>query len=253
MAGFHPLPGTRCLALAAAITVSSLSAVLAGEGGQRGDTLAYESLAVDQSTGKPLYQEAHVERSLEGRPAFLHTRFLRTGGEAFAERTLDFTATPFTPTYRFEDFRTGWEEGAAVEAGGIRVYCRKGRGKPRREKVLQVPGPAVIDGGFNAFLKHHREALARGERLEFQFVVPSRLDWYRFVAFRRGGGTEESGKQMIFVAEPESRVLRLLAPRIQVTYDPSTGRMIEYQGISNVAAEGGDNQYIRLTYTGGGP
>lgn len=218
------------------------------------DSLRYESLAVDQESGKPLYRESHVEAVSGGKPRFLHTRFLRVDGEAFAERTLDFSATPFTPTYRFEDFRTGLQEGAAKEADGYRVHSRKAKGKPRKEKLLRVPEPAIIDGGFNAFLKHHREALVRGERLRFQFVVPSRLAWYRFEAFL---DEEKSGKgpegPLVFVAVPRNKALRLLAPRIQVTYGPGTGRMIGYQGISNLAADDGGNWYIKLTYSGGGP
>lgn len=239
-----PTVAAACLALALGTSLSIAAP----------DSTRFESRAVDQESGKPLYRESHVERTEGGKPLSLHTRFLRMDGEAFAERTLDFSATPFTPVYRFEDFRTGWQEGAAKEKDGYRVYCRKGKGKPRKEKLLKVPEPVVIDGGFNAFLKHHRAALVRGERLKFQFVVPSRMAWYRFEAYldkeRSGKGPEGP---LAFVAVPRNKALRLLAPRVQVTYDPASGRMIGYEGISNLAADGGGAWYIRLAYSGGGP
>lgn len=215
------------------------------------DSRTFRGLAVQRESGKALYTEHHQEESSGGQVDILRTAFVNAKGDTIAERTLDFKVSSTKPAYVFKDRRSGWEEGATEEGESFRVFCKKGKGKSRREKVLDVPGPAVIDGGFNNFLRQNMADLDAGKRLQFNFVVPSRLDWYRFVA--REDKEASKGGLKVLVAEPENALLRLVAPHIQVTYDPKTGLMSGYEGISNVSDDRGGNQYIRLTYPEGGP
>jgi hypothetical protein len=215
------------------------------------ESRSYRGVAVELETGKPLYSELHQEEGAGGKANLLKTTFVNAGGDTIAERTLDFKVSSTKPAYAYRDRRSGWEEGAREEGEAFRVYCRKGKGKARREKILHVPGPAVIDGGFNNFLRQNMADLDAGKKLQFNFVVPSRLDWYRFVAREDREASKDGLK--VLVAEPENALLRLVAPRIQVTYDPKTGLMAGYQGISNLSDDKGGNQYIRLTYPEGGP
>lgn len=220
-------------------------------GGELMPSRKFRGLAVEMKSGRSLYEELHGEGGEGGKVRLLETAFVNPKGDTIATRTLDFSRSTTQPIYLFSDRRSGWEEGASLEADGFRVHCRKGRDKARKEKLLQVPEPAVIDGGFNNFLRECMADLQAGKRIRFNFVVPSRLDWFRFGA-RMDKEKSKSGL-VVLTAEPENAMLRLVAPKIQVTYDPVTGLMAGYQGISNVAAQGGGNQYIRLTYPDGGP
>jgi hypothetical protein len=49
--------------------------------------------------------------------------------------------------------------------------------------------------------------------------------------------------------EPTSFVLRLLAPSLQGEYDRSTGRLVRYVGVSNVAGEDGTPQRVEISYS----
>lgn len=228
-----------------------LSALLAAAAWCDTTAVTYRGVAADQKTGRDLYTERHTQEMVGGRLGVLRTEFLHLDGKKFAERTLDFSASPSKPDYRLEDFRTGWVEGAEAGKEGIRVYCQKGKGKVLKDKRLKVPDPAVIDGGFNEYLKAHMADLDAGKKLSFNFVVPSYLNYFRFVAYMDKAAGK--GGVKVLTAEPQNAVLRLVAPKIQVSYDPATGKMTAYKGISNVAKDGGGNQYISLVYPEGGP
>lgn len=212
----------------------------------------YRGVAFDPESGRPAYTEHHVERIDGGRLLGLATLYLDTSGDSIARRSLEFRVSPFLPDYRLEDFRSGSLEGARPESGAVVVFSRKGRGGPLKEKRLAVPAPAVLDGGFTNFLRVRWEELSAGKKVRFNVIVPSRLDYYRFVAFEDKAASGSLNGAKVLVAAPESRVLRLLAPRIEFTFDPATRRLLKYEGVSNISKEGGGNRKVRLDFSNGG-
>lgn len=212
----------------------------------------YRGVAFDLETGRPAYTEYHVERFEGGRLIGLGTLYLNTAGDSIARRSLEFRVSPFLPDYRLEDYRDGSVEGARPESGSVVVYCRKGRSRPLKEKRLVVPDPAVLDGGFTAFLRAHWEDLSAGKRIAFNVIVPARLDYYRFVAYEDVKAASSLKGTKVVVAMPESKVLRILAPRIEFTFDSTTRHLRKYEGVSNIPKEGGGNQKVRLGFPEGG-
>jgi hypothetical protein len=204
--------------------------------------------AFDLGKGTAAYREEHRLRFEAGRLAAMRTVYLSPQGVTLAERTLDFAASPTRPGYALRYGRDGYEEGASVLAGKVLVHSRASANAPRKEKRLDVPEPYVIDGGFHPFLKENWSALTSGKRITFHFVVPSRLDYFRFVAYEDEARAPSGGNQKVFVAVPESRMLRMLVEPIVARYDASTRRMLEYRGLSNIDGPDGKTRKIRLVY-----
>jgi hypothetical protein len=48
--------------------------------------------------------------------------------------------------------------------------------------------------------------------------------------------------------EPASFLLRLLAPAIEAEYERSTGRLLRYRGVSNLAGPDGETLQVDIRY-----
>ena len=206
--------------------------------------------ALELGTGAPAYREEHQLRFDAGRLAAMRTVYRNPDGVTLAERTLDFSASASAtrPDYSLKDIRDGYEEGASVQAGRVLVHSRASKDAVRKEKRLNVPAPYVIDGGFHPFMKENWDELTKGKRVSFHFVVPSRLDYYRFVAYEEAALAPAGGRYKVFVAVPENKLLRMLVEPIVARYDVSSRRMLEYRGLSNINGADGKTQKVRLAY-----
>ena len=230
------------LCLLLAVTDAPLSGSPdAGQALVRGD-------AFDLGSGARAYSEEHRETYLAGRLLSMRTLYRDPAGTLVAERDLDFSSSSIRPAYTFKDARTGHEEGAAFAGGRIRMHYRASAAVPDKEKSLKIPEPAVIDGGFHPFLKENWSALMAGKKVSFNFVVPSRLDYFRFVAYADPARDPADGTQRVIVARPENRMLRLLVEPIVARYDTASLRMLEYRGLSNLPGPDGGTQKVRLMY-----
>ncbi|MEO7424850.1 MAG: hypothetical protein ABI036_06665 [Fibrobacteria bacterium] len=219
---------------------------------------SYQGSAFDIERNVPAYSEEHVEKMADGVQVGTRTVYMAPGGGPMAIRTLDFSHSPLKPDYLFKDVRNGYEEGSRQEAGVMHVHFRDNSAAPLREKSITVPEPCVVNGGVGNFVKEHWVDLASGSRLAFNMVVPARLDYFRFRAYRDVKKNlpekETAGrKSQAIVIEPQSSVLRMLLPTIIMYYDVKTLRLVRYQGIVNVADPKGRSLRVRVDYPGLGP
>lgn len=196
-----------------------------------------------------IYVERYRDTLRDGRSWRTGTHYFDAGGRPIADRVMDFSRHAWKPDYRLVDRRDGYEEGAEATDGKVRVFHRAKRGRPLKEKVLNVPEPVVIDGGFNRFIKDHWADLSSGEPLPFNFVAPSQLDYFAFEAVKTAAGPGA----ITFAIRPANKVLRLLVDPIEVTYDVPTRRMTRYRGLSNINDARGKSLKVRLVYAEPGP
>lgn len=201
----------------------------------------------------PSYHEHYVLRLRGGEPVRVRTEYRERGGAIRAVRTLEFGAgrAAWRPVYRFRDRATGYEEGADPRAGSssvvMRVYKREETGDPVREKILNVPAPVVVDGGFVPFLRAHWDTLMTGAHVPFNFVAVSHLDWFAMELSRDEDADREGAAA--FVAQARHAALRFLIAPTRVWFDPATRRMVEFRGRSNLHGAKGKTRPVRLLYT----
>ena len=212
-------------------------------------TESYVGYAYKEGVKTPVYTEKFTEKIVDGKPTETSTKYYDANNKLIAHRTLNFSKSTFTPDFKTEDLRTGYIEGAEASGKKYRLFVRENNESNLKEKIITIPEPAVIDGGFNQYIKANWSALEKGKTLVFNFAVASRLDYYKMRAVKISA-TEKTMKVKI---EPERRILRLLASPIVVNYDIQTKRILSYEGISNISDEHGDNFMIKLVYPDKGP
>jgi hypothetical protein len=209
----------------------------------------FTGYAYKDGTRQLLYKEESAETIVDRRPAEDVTRYYDPAGSLIASRTLKFSAAGYTPDFKTEDFRTGYMEGAQVNGNTIRLFVRENKTAPVRERTFPMAEGAVIDGGFNQFIKDKWNDVEQGRQLAFNFMVPARLDYYSF----RVTKVSESPFELVVRIEPGSMVVRWLAGAIVVHYNKSTRRMLSYEGKSNITDGKGTNLVVRLVYPQEGP
>ena len=213
------------------------------------ETESYTGYAYGEGTIDLVYTEEFTDRFIDGKHIETFTSYFDPQHRKIAQRVLDFRKSKFAPDFKTEDLRTGYVEGAEISGDMVKLFNRKDKSSTMEEKVLEIPQPVVIDGGFNQFIKSNWEALENGEVLTFQFAVPARLDYFTL----RAQKIAVTGREMAIEVEPDKPLLRWLASPIVVRYMKDTRRIKTYEGKSNISDEKGNNFVMRLVYPKKGP
>jgi len=212
--------------------------------------LRYTGKASDIVSGKLFYTEEH-EEVMDGNKAQATSIIYKSAaGKVIVKKKIDYSKAAFLPDFVQEDLRDGYMEAATTENGVTTLKLRKKFGKETKEKSMKIPAPAVADGGFNCFVKEHWKELISGKTISFNFAVPSQLDYYSFRVYKVKGS--DKGK-IEFKMEANSFFLRKLLAPIILHYNPETHRLTQYQGISNINDDYGDNYKVKIVYPGIGP
>lgn len=205
----------------------------------------YAGLAYARGNDKLLYSEEHWIVRNGG--AQQHIVLYRCpDGEPFARKRLDGGIGDAAPDFEFEDGRSGYLEGVTGHGGERQVYVRRSRSAPRRSAQLPTPRNAVIDAGFDTYLRKHWKALGSGQDADVAFLVPSRLK-YLHLAIRAANAMDQGRPVRRFT-------LRLNAwygfalPSIEVTYSREDRRLLRFEGIGNIRDEQGDTEQVRIEF-----
>lgn len=212
-------------------------------------TDSYVGYAYNDSNDNLLYTEEFTDRFVDGKHLETLTDYFDPTHKKIAQRLLDFRKSKFAPDFKTEDLRSGYIEGAEIVGDKVRLFNRKNKNSGLQEKILSIPQPVVVDGGFNQFIKANWSALENGETITFHFAVPARLDYFTLRAVR----VESTSTEMKVRVEPDRALLRWVAPPIIVQYAKDTRRIMSYEGQSNISDDEGNNFVMRLVYPKKGP
>ncbi len=236
LAGFSALPAAGEQARPE-LSVSQCDAVL-----------EFGAQAYARDTAQPIYREVHRQCIRDDRPVWGEMRYFDNQDREFAYKWLDYTVGVATPDFQLEDLRNDYLEGARRE--GARVVLRRGKRAPGRIQTTTVKpaANAVIDSGFDEFLRANLPRLLRGETVRLQFLVAGELDSFSFKAH----GLERVrlyGRDAYHVrVEHDSFLVRMLVDPILLWYDADSMRLLEYQGISNIKDAQGARYDARIVY-----
>ena len=212
------------------------------------DTQRFYGYAYDLKTGKYLYTEVYREEVDKGRWVSGETRYFASDGSAIGHKTLNFASNPYVPVYTLELPGVGYSEGISSVAGGVISMFKESRENGRQDGTVKLSGPMAADSGFHSFLYDHLPELVTGQTLNFRLAVAGQLDSFAF-RVKKTGDTEFEDKPAVqLLIEPDS-LLRFMVDPLQVIYDPSTRRLLEYRGISNVINPASGKAYnARIDY-----
>lgn len=205
--------------------------------------------ALDQKTGRLIYVEERRQFDAPGRLGKWDFTYRNASGETIVRRHVNFEMSTLKPSFRLDDLRTGYAEGAELVGDRIKVFMGGSAGDPYREKLLQVPEPAVVDAGFNAYVERHWDALMKGDVLHFNFVAPSQLDYFKFRVYKARDTTHRQKQAVVLKMDIDHALLRLFVDAIQLTYDRGTRQLLVYHGISNIYDDKGKTHKVRMEFS----
>lgn len=217
-------------------------------------SLTYNGIASDLESDEIYFTEHHEEYLSDTQSTELtEIEYRNPTGETIVKKRIDYSRNHFCPDFIQEDVRDGYIEGAKVNNEEIELIYRKNKKKNIQRKKIKIPSPAVIDGGFNYFLKSHWNELMKGEQIRFNFAVPSQLTYYSFRVFKIREEMVNQKKIIVFKMEPDALLLRVLVAPILLTYNFETKRLMQYQGITTINDASGKSFKAKIIYPVTGP
>jgi hypothetical protein len=154
------------------------------------------------------------------------------------------------PKFELKDFRTGYIEGSEVLSNNeVKVYTRKDKESELEQKVLSPEEPFVIDGGLTYFFIKNWNRLMNNETVEFNFIAPARLDYFRFRVSKNSIINLGARRGLQLKLEINSFILRAFVDPVYITYDLETKKILSYKGISNINNEQGKSYSVQIDYT----
>ena len=209
----------------------------------------YRGEAHDLKTGEFLYSEVHSEVYEGGTHVASVVSYRDARDREIVRKEIDFRKSRTAPNFRSADQRTGYTEAAESTAGATRLSWRKDSSHKERSKTLRIPRPAVIDAGFDYFIRENWDALVQGKPLTFHFAVPHHLDYAHFRVAKIGKGTLEGVRCVHFRLAPTAFLAGLFVDPIYVAYDIETNRLVDYRGVTNIADDQGKSHRAWITFT----
>lgn len=209
-----------------------IAALLAG-GFARAEGEPFYGYAYALDTGQYLYTEVHVPKFEGGREISSTISYYAADGSLLGKKPLDYRADPYVPLFRLDLVREGYAEAITAVGDSIEMLKIAGKGKAAKRKRISRSGTMVADSGFNHFVQASLPSLIAGETVQFRFAVAGELDSFRFKARKIGESSFEGKPAVKLLVQPDS-VLSLIAPDLNLLYDPATRQILEYRGVSNI-------------------
>lgn len=175
--------------------------------------------ARDQQTGTTLYREQYY-CSADGLACSVF--YIRPNEELIASKEIDYSPNPRAPALTFRDFRLD-----------------------REIRIDQSDSDAVVDAGFDNFVRLQWRDLSNGEDVKFPFRIVDREKPIKMRASREDRC--ESGKLCLEI-RLDSWLLGNLVDPILLTYDENSQRLLRFQGISNLKSDAGRSQKVDIRY-----
>ncbi|MCX6170231.1 MAG: hypothetical protein NTX65_12870 [Ignavibacteriales bacterium] len=219
-------------------------------GNSNSDVKTYSSKAFDLKDGKFLYSEFHEEKFNGDKITESVTKYKDPKNNLLSERIMTFTDDLTKPKFVLKDLRSGYIEGSELlQNNRVRVYTRESFDDKLEEKVLKVEEPFVIDGGLTYFFRENWERLLNNETIEFNFIAPAKLDYFRFRVSKNSIVSVGNKKGMQLKLEINSFILRAFVDPILITYALDNKEILSYKGISNVNDENGKSHSVEIDFT----
>ncbi len=194
-----------------------------------------------------LYREQHRQCRIAGRPRYGTIHYSDPAGAPFAEKWLDYAPGAATPDFQLTDRRAGYTEGARRAGDEVELNRRSGSGPVERKK-LPLPDHAVIDSGFDEFVRAQIGRLLRGKPVKLKFLVAGELDSFSFKAHDLEKVKWQGRPAYHLRVEHDSFFVRMLLAPILLWYDAESLQLLEYRGISNIKRADGGRYEARIVY-----
>ena len=208
----------------------------------------YEGLAhARQGRAALLYSETHWLYEQGGVQEHL-VLYRCADGNPFARKRLRAQPSAQAPDFEFLDARDGYREGVRTTPGGTREVFVQARGDARLDvRPLPTAAGAVIDAGFDAFVRGQWAALSTGGALTVPFLVPSRFEHWRFrIADARDDMLD--GRPVRWLRMRLDAWYGFATPNIELAYEQEGHRLVAFLGIGTIRDGQGRHLDVRIDF-----
>ncbi|MEJ2045637.1 MAG: hypothetical protein P8X74_11785 [Reinekea sp.] len=192
--------------------------------------------AYDPESGRLLYREEHRFYSATKHEVLYQT----ADGEVFANKQLDYSRSDMTPAFSMTNQWSGetidiqWQNS---DLTGRYVSRLKEIERGLKTIAISRSEPLVIDAGFDGFIRHNWTQLMTGQRIVFEYIIPTRLVSVPLAIQL----THQEAERYQFTINAKSRLLNLFVQPIVLQYN-SQRSLVMFNGRSNIADHSG--QYL---------
>lgn len=200
--------------------------------------------AYDTDSKELLYVEKH--RYVEGNKH--EVKYYNADGELFAEKLLSYGQYEQAPAFeQTNDLRGEWIK-VTDNGDKLKVEYREKEDSVVFDKSIKVNDHLLVDAGFDRYVKMHWDALMSNQKMEIDYLVPSRLTTVGFEVGRVDclAGTREGA--VCFAIEPTSWFVSLAVDPITVAYDSDSRNLLRFNGRGNIASGSGKYQTVDIHY-----
>ncbi|QWT21805.1 hypothetical protein KPL74_07310 [Bacillus sp. NP157] len=195
----------------------------------------YAGDATPRAGGAVLYREIHF---VDGPRQVVS--YQCPDGKPFARKLLDSGRDPTRPDVVFEDAQRGFRESVRSQGNQVEVKVSR-NGAADQVKTLDVPAGAVIDAGFDPYIRTHWDGLDAG--VSVPFLVASR---FRFFDVKILGGKEGHGQRQL--AMKLDAWYAFAAPTIDMTYAADNRQLLRYEGMGTIRNAKGKSVDVRIDF-----
>jgi hypothetical protein len=206
----------------------------------------YRGYAYSADSHRLLYQEQHwlYEEQGVGHRLVIYSC---ANGEPFSRKFVDATPGEATPDVDMFDVRVGYREGVRTKGGQRQVFVQPDSKSPEKHAPITTPKNAVIDAGFDAFVRLHWDALSTSGVDPLPFLILSDLKYVDFSA-KKLRDEQSGGRDIRWFRLQLSGWYAFVLPHIDVAYDAVTHDLFEYRGLSNIRGEGNKNLTVTIQF-----
>ncbi len=211
----------------------------ASEDVQRHDGIAYRRGSEDV-----VYRESHWRYREAGQPRRL-VLYRCADGQPFARKQLSGAADTAAPDFDFVDERDGYREGVRRSAGAREVYWQPSAASPEQRESVNLGADAVVDAGFDAFIRTNWTELVEDRPQMATFLLPSDFNFLQLVVRKTSTSGDGSTTQFSLRA---AAWYAFALPEITLTYRNSDQRLVRFAGISTIRDERGRRQSVDVVF-----
>lgn len=215
--------------------------------------LRYSGTATDLNSGQFYYTEEHQEYFNNDKLSEAVISFKDMQHHVIVNKKIDYSKNAIKPDFFQEDLRDGYREEATLTGDFTALKYRRNNQHALKTKLVKIPEPAVVDGGFNNFVKAKWEELMHKKVVRFNFAIPSQLDYFAFRVSYVEEKIVAGKKAVIFKIEPDKFILRALSSPVILTYNSISRRLIQYEGLSTINDPNGKSYNVKIVFPLTGP
>ncbi len=182
--------------------------------------------------GELVYRELHTVTFEGEKPLRSETVYSDAAGAELGRLVNDYGPSLALPAHEMVDKRAKNAHGVRYREQKPEMFNREGE---KEEKEALDPkdykeGVLVGGQGLHYYLVVNLEEVVKKSKLPLKFVIPGRLDVYDFYL----RVIEATPERVNLEIEIDNWILKLFAPKLELTYDRKLRRLLRYRGLSNL-------------------